>query len=83
MKRRSIQDTSTLAMVLAGIFVVLGIWCMSVSYSVQGKLYDVQLEKRAIQANAGLLTCGWIFVFLAILIFMLSRSEKYMKQVGN
>lgn len=83
MKRVNIQDTGTLAKVLACIFAILGIWCMTVSYTVQGKLFDVQLEKRAIQANAGLLTCGWLFVFMAIFLFMMSRSKEHMDKLGK
>ena len=86
---RITQDAGTLSKILALFLLATGIWGIVVAYKIQSKLYNITLEKRAIQANSGLLTCSWIFIFMAILLFLFSTKLKsragksYTKDTGK
>jgi len=77
------EETKKLGFVVAAIFFATSIWAMTVSYSVQAKLYGVELEKRAIQANAGLLTCGWILFFMGIFLIIGTRNQEHLKYANQ
>ena len=42
------EESKKIGYVIAIIFLITSVWCMSVAYSVQTKFYGVNLEKKSL-----------------------------------